>query len=266
MLIILSSLYCYSMDMQNPQLYLGLCAEFWDFDKPIPPAKEYALFRHYVAQSTGPILEPMCGTGRYLIPLVEEGFKIDGFDASKFMFDSLCKKCTEKNITPHVWRQFLELVPETKKYNLIFIPDTSFALFTDLSHVKKCLSKIYALLLPGGKFVFDVQTIHSRWGKIGLWAKKAYKKPDGNMIVENYLPMPIVDSISPVMLRYELMEATGKILKTEEEYYPIRLYRPDEMGNLLRDVGFKTVKQVKAHDITKTPSKRDAVIVYECIK
>src|SRR5438309_6210811 len=139
--------------MNKPSLYLSLCTEFFDLDKPKASTAEYAFFHYYVAKSAGPILEPMCGTGRYLIPFLEEGFNVEGFDASPFMLKRLQTKCAQKNLTPHVWEQFLEGVPATllrqgfvgqaKQYNLIFIPDSSFCLFLNPVHIKMCLQKIY---------------------------------------------------------------------------------------------------------------------------
>lgn len=162
--------------MNKPSLYLNLCTDFFDLDKPQASAAEYAFFHHYVAQSRGPILEPMCGTGRYLIPLLEEGFDVEGFDASSFMLDALHTKCAQKNLTPHVWEQFLEGVPATKQYNLIFIPDSSFCLFLNPAHIKMCLQKIYSLLQKGGIFVFDLETVYAVPEMTGVWQGKAYKK------------------------------------------------------------------------------------------
>jgi SAM-dependent methyltransferase len=258
-------MHCYSMDIRNPSLYQGLCTEFWDLDKPSPTADVYAFFRHYVAKASGPILEPMCGTGRYLIPFVEEGFNVEGFDASPFMYNELRKKCAQKKISPRIWEQFLEVVPEAKKYNLIFLPDTSFSIFLNVPDIKKALRKIYSLLLPGGIFVFDIQTIYSQPDNIGIWIGKAHRNAEGNTIIESTLPLPTKNSISPIILRYELMDKFT-IQKTETEYYQTRLYQPTEMDDYLKEVGFKHVKRIKAYDHTRTPAAKDFTIVYECTK
>lgn len=257
--------HCYAVDNLELTQYKGLCAEFWDLDKPKPPAQEYAFFRDYVAQSSGPILEPMCGTGRYLIPLLEEGFNVEGFDASSHMLNALRNKCAQKKLSPRVWEQFLEVAPATKQYNLIFIPDTSFCIFQDRVHIKKCLQRIYALLQSGGIFVLDLHTNHSRAEHIGLWSGKAYKRADGNILIESVLALPVENSVAPLILRYELMSKT-EILKTEVEYYPIKLYQPGEMDGLLREVGFTQIKKIKAHDRMGILSFRDDTVVYECSK
>lgn len=61
--------------------YLSLCTEVYDLSKPNPPEDAYAFYRVYAMKANGPILEPMCGTGRFLLPLLEEGFNVHGFDA-----------------------------------------------------------------------------------------------------------------------------------------------------------------------------------------
>jgi SAM-dependent methyltransferase len=251
--------------MNKPSLYLSLCTEFFDLDKPSAPIEEYEFYRHYVAQSSGPILEPMCGTGRYLIPLLEDGYTVEGFDASPFMLNALHAKCAQKNLSPHVWEQFLEGVPATKQYNLIFIPDSSFCLFLEPAHVKMCLQKIYSLIQPGGTFVFDLETVYAVPAKTGLWHGKAYKKPDGTTILSSTLPLPIENSIATVICRYELIDKTD-ILKTEMEYFQIKLYYPTEMDALLKEVGFSQIKRIAAYDHESAPSAHDYTIVYECIK
>ena len=72
--------------------YLRLCTEVYDLSKPNPPKDAYAFYRDYVIKANGPILEPMCGSGRFLLPLREEGFNVHGFDASDHMLASLHAK------------------------------------------------------------------------------------------------------------------------------------------------------------------------------
>jgi len=249
----------------KPSLYLGLCTEFFDLDKPVPTLEEYAFFHHYIAQAHGPILEPMCGTGRYLIPYIKEGFAIDGFDASPFMLNALYKKCAKENLNPHVWEQFLEEVTTSQQYNLIFIPDSSFSLFLNIDHIKICLRKIYSLLEKGGTFVFDVETMYAVPDKINVWQGKAYKRSDGSTIMCSVLPLPIENNIATAICRYELFDTT-EIITTEMEYFQIKLYHPEEMDELLKEVGFSRIKKIAAYHHNSEPSAHDYTIVYECVK
>jgi len=251
--------------MNHPSLYLSLCTDFFDLDKPIAHIEEYNFYRNYVAQASGPILEPMCGTGRYLIPLLEEGYSVDGFDASPFMLTALKTKCAQKNLTPHVWEQFLEDTQVTQLYNLIFIPDSSFCLFLATEKIMLCLKKIYSLLQTGGTFVFDLETIYSTPAYVGIWQGKVYTKENGQHLMLSTLPLPPTNNTATVICRYELIDATN-IIKTEIEYFQIKLYEPNEMDALLKTVGFKNIRRIKTYYPELEPSPRDHTIAYECTK
>ncbi|MBA3751209.1 class I SAM-dependent methyltransferase [Candidatus Dependentiae bacterium] len=246
-------------------LYGTLCTEFFDLDKPTPPPLEYEFYKNYVEQAPGEILEPMCGTGRYLIPLCESGFNVHGFDASTHMLNALRTKCAQKGLSPKVWHDFIDTVRTNLLYSLIFIPDSSFVLFLTNEEIIRSLQKLYSLLKPGGIFVFDVETIYAAPSKIGLWQGKAHTRPDGSFILLNTLPLALEDDKATVICRYELCDK-GSVIKTEIEYFKIKLYRPGEMMALLEKIGFSSIKEIKAFDPHKIPSAQDYTIVYECIK
>lgn len=53
---------------------------------------------HNFAKSKNPhLLEPACGTGRLLVPLIKAGYKCTGFDLNPNALDYLKKNCTETN-------------------------------------------------------------------------------------------------------------------------------------------------------------------------
>lgn len=58
--------------------YRGLCTEFYELDKPNAPEDALQCYLYYAEEAQGKILEPMCGTGRFLIPLLERGLKVVG--------------------------------------------------------------------------------------------------------------------------------------------------------------------------------------------
>lgn len=141
--------------------YLSLCTEVYDLSKPNPPEDAYAFYRDYAMRANGPILELMCGTGRFLLPLLAEGFNVHGFDASSHMLKVLHAKAKTKNLDATVWKGFVEDLKRPEKYNLIFIPSGSFCLIIDPLQVEKSLKAIYDHLADGGIFLFEAQTLHA---------------------------------------------------------------------------------------------------------
>lgn len=251
--------------MNTSLLYGALCTDFFDLDKPIPSSIEYEFYKYYVKQASGTILEPMCGSGRYLIPFLETGYNIHGFDASPYMLKALKEKCEKKGLSPYVWHDFIDSVKTDLHYTLIFIPDSSLCLLLTEEAIIRSLERVFSLLAPGGIFVFDIETIYAAPSKIGLWQGKVHKRPDGSFIILNTLPLPLEKNIATVICRYELYNQ-GVLLKTEIEYFQIKLYMPGEMTALLRKIGFSSVKEIQAYKHLNTPSPQDHTIAYECIK
>ena len=65
--------------------YQTLCTEYYELDKPNPPEDGFAFYCKLADEAKGPILEPMCGSGRFLIPMFKKGYDILGFDTSSHM-------------------------------------------------------------------------------------------------------------------------------------------------------------------------------------
>lgn len=111
--------------------YKSLCTEFYDLDKPDAPKEALEYYLKEAENSIQPILEPMCGTGRFLIPVFEKGFDIEGTDASLEMLNKCKLKCREKNLDPVLHYQKIQELKLQRNYGLIFIPSGSFGLITE---------------------------------------------------------------------------------------------------------------------------------------
>jgi SAM-dependent methyltransferase len=249
----------------SPKLdtYLSLCTEVYDLSNPTPPKDAYLFYRNYVKAAKGAILEPMCGTGRFLIPLLEEGFNVHGFDASPHMLAKLREKAKAKNLRPNVWHGFTQDPMPLEKYDLIFIPSGSFCLVTDEVEVRTTLRNFYNYLIDGGILLFEVETMKTVSG-IGSWQSSTWPTPDETAIRLSQLAQ-FNAGIHQILGKYELI-SNNKIIHRETETYNIRIYEQDTLIAALRSTGFKEIRLVKAFDNHQNPSQDDESIVYECKK
>lgn len=245
--------------------YLNLCAEYYDIDKPEAPSDALKFYLEYAKQSKGPILEPMCGTGRFFIPLLEHELPIHGFDASPFMLNRLHEKCNAKKLIPDVWHGRIEEMDQENKYDLIFIPGGSFGLIIDQEQIEICISKIYHALQSGGTFVFEAETLHAMPDQLGIWKGTIRKRNDGKMILLNTLDLPLKDNVGTMLCRYDLIDGNN-IIKTEIENFQIRLYDPPLLCSILKKVGFKHIKMIQPFDRNKASDIHDKLVIYECRK
>ncbi len=201
----------------------------------------------------------------FLVPLLEQGLPIEGFDASPFMLDRLRKKCGAKNIKPAIWEGRLEEMDQQDQYALIFIASASFGLIIDLENVKKCIEKIYRALHSGGKFVFDIQTLQAIPQQLNIWKGNLRYYIDGRKILLSTLDLPLEENIGTTLCRYDLIDGND-IIKTEIENFRIRLHDPYELAYLLKEIGFKNIKPMQPFNYNKKPGKNDEIVIFECQK
>jgi SAM-dependent methyltransferase len=242
--------------------YYQLSTEFYDLEKPQATAEELAWYMEYALQANGPILEPMCGTGRYIIPMLEKGLDVEGFDASEHMLQTLAQKCAQKNITPTMRHCFFQEFNSERRYAFIFVPSGSFGLITNLDDVKHCLQVVHAHLAPQGKFVFEVDTPQAITATLNEWNRSTYTKSDGTQIIGHQRPAYNTKTqIITITCHYEHKQST-ELLASQSEKIQLRLYKRYEIDALLREFGFSFVTY-KAHH--KIPANEfDSTLVYEC--
>lgn len=248
--------------MKQLDTYLSLCTEVYDLSKPNPPEDAYAFYRNYAIKANGPILEPMCGTGRFLLPLLAEGFDVHGFDASDHMLEALHFKAKAKNLEPTVWKCFVEDLKRPEKYNLIFIPSGSFCLIIDPTAVKEALKTLYDHLSDEGVLLFEGETLKAV-PPLDVWRGSVWHKPNAQMIMLSSLAT-MKDNVCNSIGKYELAY-NNSVIHTEIEELKVRIYDPLELTEILKSCGFK-VRAIKAFDGSATPDENDEAVVYECRK
>ena len=245
--------------------YLDLCTQYYDISKPKPPDDAYAFYKSYIANTKGSILEPMCGTGRYLLPLLEDGYNVVGFDASDHMLKALHEKAKHRNLNPQVWQGFVEDLKKSERYELIFIPTGSFGLITALAAAKTALKTFYDHLTNGGILLFEVETLKAMPSESGIWRGRVLPREDGKYIIGSFLTLPLEEHICSTICKYELVDG-NTIINSEIESFKVRLYEPDTFIPMLQEAGFKDIRMIKAFDNSQVPDQNDDVIIYECRK
>lgn len=80
-------------------MYGELCTEFYDEDKQFANKDELQLYQE-VFKRTDLLFEPMCGSGRLLIPLMQLGYNVHGLDSSASMLASCKHRAVELNLKP----------------------------------------------------------------------------------------------------------------------------------------------------------------------
>lgn len=221
--------------------YGRLCTEFYDLDKPHAPVAAYEFYLRAARAAEGPVLEPMCGSGRFLVPLLRAGVDIDGFDGSATMLTACRRRAAQHGLVPNVELGMLGEYQPRRSYALTFVPSGSFCLLTDPEEALAALRSLRTALAPRGRLLLEVERYlpGEAWTNAsGAWTGRWVQRPDGARIVISGIErLDESRRISFAMNRYELVK-DGRLLETEYEELDLRFYAEDELVALLDAAGF----------------------------
>ena len=232
--------------------YGSLCTEMYEILHKEAPQDELAFYLSY-AEKGMKILEPLCGSGRFLIPFLERGYDIKGIDLSAEMLARL----KEKTPNAKVFQKDILKYDSIEKYDYIFISSGSVSLFTDMDLCKRILHKMKDLLKKNGKFVFAVDTIANKCPDDTDYQKSISVKTE-----EGYeLILKAHTQYSPSI--YELYDGT-KLLQQERMDFQTHLYEPGEIEPYLKEIGFTKVNVYSSYDKKIAENNLTEMFLYEC--
>lgn len=231
--------------------YGDLCTEFYDIDKPEPPPDAFDFYLAEAKRARGAILEPMCGSGRYLLPLLARGFDVTGSDASPSMLAACRARAKRLGLEPALTEQRLEALSGDRRFGLIFIPSGSFCLITDETTALAALVRVRELLAANGRFIVEIERRdRARSSELsGTWGGRWVTRPDGAKIVLNWLSQYVAPTgISSSLHRYDLLKE-GRLVAQQFEEFELKLYEPCEFRELLERAGFSQIQALTPYSL-----------------
>lgn len=140
----------------NPP-YDGILARA--YDAWMPPGARFpddAVHAEVVRRAHGPSLELGVGTGRFLVPIVQEGGLLEGIDASSDMLD----RCRRNAVAHHldVVLHCGDIAPLglQQRYGALVCPAGSFSLIDDKPRALAALASYLQHLEPGGTLAISM--------------------------------------------------------------------------------------------------------------
>jgi SAM-dependent methyltransferase len=207
----------------------GLIADWWaNFNLDAP---EVELYRPYLRS---PVLDAGCGAGRLLVPFRDEGFDVDGCDASADMID----RCRDRAPDATLWVSALHDLEPPRRYNSI-VACGVFGIGTTREQDVEALRRLYDALEPGGTLVLDNEEKPRAW-KIRDWPQGADRKTTADGL-EIALRSRVVAVEEDGRLARLQMRAEASDGRTEEHVISLRQWYRDELVPLLHDAGFAHV-------------------------
>ena len=124
-------------------------------------------------RSGGPVVELGVGTGRIAVPIASDGIRVIGIDASRGMLEVCAERAALSGVAANIDLRVGDLrePPVHERVPLVICPFRSLLHMESDADRRKALRAVKSLLLPEGRFSFDVFTpsredieaTHARW-------------------------------------------------------------------------------------------------------
>ena len=215
------------------------------------PASAKALgYWSTLAVSCGdPILEIMCGTGAFSIPLAQQGHRVTGLDLAETMLDEARRKSAAADVNVEWVQGDVRHFDLGQQYKLIFLPTNSICHLLTRQDLEACLASVARHLAPDGRFAVSVFVPN-----LPMLMRTLEEEGD---FVEWFDP----DSGEQVVLRQRswydaatqikhnlIYKRVGKGLAAPDGELTMRMYFPQELDALFWYNGFAIEHKYGDHD------------------
>jgi SAM-dependent methyltransferase len=242
--------------------YGSIAAEIYDIDKPFGFLPDTRFHLAALAGESGPILEPACGSGRTLIPLLEAGLDACGFDPSEDMLARCRQRCAERGFTPDLSRQRFEDFAYERRFAVILVPGGSFTLIGTYEAARTVLDRFHHHLRPGGRLIVDLTSLSFLANTRD--DRRTWTGENGDLLtlIGQRLTTDWFNQCEEHHVRYERWR-DGVLVESQIEPMVQRHWSATEFTLALEAAGFGEVRLSGGYEPGRPPRPNDRVITFE---
>ena len=220
--------------------YLAGCYDRFTADVPYAAWADY-LEKHF-ARSKLPIhtvLDLACGTGSLTCELAQRGYEMIGADLSEEMLAQAAEKARDLSGIPPIFLH--QAMEELDLYGTI---DACVCCLDSVNYVTRpqklarAFQRVHTFLMPGGLFLFDINTPDKLRGLDG----QLFMDEDEDACCiwrAEYSPRRRICTYGFDLFFRTENGLWDRMEEVHEEY----AYEPDELEDMLRQAGFRQIKQ-----------------------
>jgi SAM-dependent methyltransferase len=242
--------------------YGSIAAEIYDLDKPYGALPDTGFHLERLAGFGGALLEPACGSGRTLIPLLKAGLDVTGFDPSPEMLAQCRARCAEAGFTPDLSRQRFEDFAFDRRFDAVLVPVGSFTLIDDYAQACAVLRRFHDHLSPGGLLIIDNQGLAALASETP--DRRRWTAPNGDLLTLEGLRTRTdwLRQRAETVYRYERWR-DGVLVESQIDIMIQRYWGLEEFRLALEATGFEVTAMVGGYNRSRAPRASDRGITYE---
>jgi SAM-dependent methyltransferase len=245
--------------------YGSIAAEIYDLDKPYFALPDTAFHLERFAGFRGRILEPACGSGRTLIPLLDAGLDVAGFDPSDEMLDRCRARCADRGHAPDLTNQRFEDFRYDRPFDAILVPAGSFTLIDDFRVAMAVLRRFHDHLAPGGVVVLDIQPL-SFLASTGE-DRRQWTAENGDLLTIEGARSKTdwLAQRADGLCRYERWQG-NRLVETQLEPMAQRYWGLEEFRMALEAAGFSEVTVSGGYSRGRAPRANERTLTFEAVR
>ena len=228
-------------------------APFYDrFIKPVDYDKRADYFDHIIKSVIGEqklLLDLACGTGSLAVALAKRGYDVIGVDASEQMLSLAQQKAWAQGEQILFLHQRMEALDLYGTIDACVCALDSLNHLTDLRALKRAISRVSLFLVPGGVFVFDMNTPYKHQH---LLADNSFVYEQGDTVCV-WRNKTDLDLLTEITLDFFTCQPNGSYIRNGECFCE-RGYTPETIQEILMECGL-TLVALYADDTFDPPTE-----------
>ncbi|KYK32302.1 MAG: class I SAM-dependent methyltransferase [Theionarchaea archaeon] len=113
------------------------------------------------------ILDVGCGNGRFLIPLVREGYTVTGLDFSKDMLSECDRRLKKQHLQADLLQKDLETMDFDSEYDALLCMDSVICYILEPEAIIETLKRFRRALRPHGILIIENWNMLDQWNLLG---------------------------------------------------------------------------------------------------
>lgn len=214
----------------------------------------------------GKILEAGVGSGRMLIPLLEEGFNVVGIDTSSDMLAMCQKNLHQSKLVAELHTgNLIDFDLGHDQFEAIIMPTSTFCLIETEKLAINVLTNFFNHLTSGGKLIFDLDLPF--YPELNETSTSTFQISQNELITLERKIVEI-DWLKQHLISHLTYSqwVEGKLMKTELQPFLLRWYGLTEIELILEKIGFKDISISADYEFDISPIDSNQSITIEAYK
>ncbi|MCW5251306.1 class I SAM-dependent methyltransferase [Streptomyces sp. SHP 1-2] len=246
--------------------YGPLATLFYELDKPVGTSfGDVEFYADRLRNVSGPVLEPAVGTGRFLIPLLQRGLDVRGYDTSAPMLERCRANCARHGVRAELSEGDMTTHRAPGVFEAIVIPTGSFALLPDQAGARTALAAMHTNLAPGGRLIVDVEPPSTGTAPDDGPVRHRWSGDDLITLTTWRTHVDPVAQRTTRWLRYEAWRS-GALTRTELQVFSLLWFGLAEFTAMLHRAGFARVEVHGGYRAGAAPTTADDVWTFEATR